>query len=370
MFLALRELRHARLRYLLLGAIITLIAWLVFLLSGLTNGLASNNAGAIKGMPTDYFVFQADARSQLARSLLPAAQVAQVRQLPGVTDAAPLGQMMVSVKREAGGEQLDAVILAIEPGSFVAPTITAGQGLGATVSNGIVVDKKLANKGVVLGDTLLVQPTGERLQVVGFTSGQTFSHAAVIFTTIAQWQQLRFAAPGSAGNVTNPISAIAVRGDSAVANRITGAIPGVAVADRAITVNKLPGYSEEFGSLLMIQGFLFVIAALILAVFFYVITLQKTPQFGILKALGARTSFLARDLIGQVCLLTVGGILVGGLLTFGVTLIVPSGMPFALDPGLVFVYGFVLLAVALLGTLLSLRRIATIDPLIAIGRND
>lgn len=370
MFLALRELQHSRLRYLLLGAIITLIAWLVFLLSGLANGLATDNAGAIQRMPVDYFVFQSDARLQMPRSLLPLAAVEQVRAQPGVADAAPLGQMMLSVKRATGGEQLDAAMLAIEPGSFVAPAITAGRPLDAGVVNGVVVDKKLADKGVALGDTLIVQPTGEQLTVLGFTSGRTYGHAPVIYATIAAWQKLRFAAPGSAGQVQNPVSVIAVRAGQSAAEALPGALPGTEVASRSAAVGKLPGYSEEAGTLLMIQVFLFVIAALILAVFFYVITLQKTPQFGLLKAIGARTAFLARDLVGQVFLLTVGGIASGALLTFGIAAIIPGAVPFALDPRLVLGYGVVLLVVSLAGTLLSLRRIATIDPLIAIGRND
>jgi putative ABC transport system permease protein len=369
MFLALRDLRHARLRYLLLGAIITLIAWLVFLLSGLANGLASDNAGAIKAMPADYFVFQADARTQLARSILPGATVEAARDVPGVTAAAPLGQQMIAVRRAAGSEQLDAAVLAIEPGSFIAPPLTAGRALDPATPNGIIVDRKLVAEGVALGDTLIVQPTGETLTVIGLTEGQTFSHAPVTFTTLDTWRQLRFAAPGAAGGRAAPISAVVVRADAAAAEQLA-ALPGVTIATRDATTMALPGYSEEAGSLLMIQGFLFVIAALILAVFFYVITLQKTAQFGILKAIGARTSYLARDLLGQVALLAVAGIGAGGLLTWAVTLIVPRGMPFALDPRLVAAYALTLLVVALLGATLSLRRIATIDPLIAIGRND
>src|SRR5262245_41962989 len=107
MFLALRELQHSRLRYLLLGTIITLIAWLVFILSGLANGLASDNAAAVRNMPADQFVFQSDSRLLLHRSLLPQGVVEQVRQVPGVRDATPLGQLGVTVARDEGGDRID-----------------------------------------------------------------------------------------------------------------------------------------------------------------------------------------------------------------------------------------------------------------------
>ncbi|HEX5503721.1 MAG TPA: ABC transporter permease [Thermomicrobiales bacterium] len=368
MFLALRELRHARLRFAMIAAIMTLIAWLVFLLSGLANGLAADNAGAIQRLPADYLVFQADSRLLLQRSTLPPSAVAAVAAVPGVTAAAPLGQTMATVRRAAGGDQLDAAILAIDPASFLAPPIASGRPLQGAPANGVVVDRKLAEHGVVLGDTLLLQPSGRPLVVVGFTSGQAYSHAPVIYAPLARWPELRAAVPGAAGAGDTPINAVAVRADSAAAGRIAAAVPGVAVASRAEAVQQVPGYQEERGTLLMIQVFLVVIAAFIIAAFFYVLTMQKTAQFGVLKALGASTGFLARDLLGQVLLLTVGGIALGAALAFGVAGLLPGAIPFALAPHLVGLYGAALLAVALGGALLSLRRIATTDALSAIGR--
>ena len=48
MFLALKELKHAKLRYTLMSIIIVLIAWLVFILSGLGNGLSTLSAATVK----------------------------------------------------------------------------------------------------------------------------------------------------------------------------------------------------------------------------------------------------------------------------------------------------------------------------------
>ncbi|HHQ0972437.1 TPA: ABC transporter permease, partial [Listeria innocua] len=42
MFLALRELKHSKLRYILIGLIMVLIAWLVLFVTGLANGLAND----------------------------------------------------------------------------------------------------------------------------------------------------------------------------------------------------------------------------------------------------------------------------------------------------------------------------------------
>lgn len=370
MFLALREFRHSRVRYLLIGAIITLIAWLVFLLSGLANGLSTDNGAALIHMKADHLVFESNVKLYLHRSILPLADVAKIQQIPGVKSAAPLGQLTVTVQRSDSSTQIDATILAIDPSSILAPRIVGGQALTASASNDVVIDDSFKRFGVKLGDRLLITPSDQPLVVTGFTTGQKYNHLPVIFTTIPLWQSLKFAAPGSAGNVVNPISAVAIQADSAAANRVAQQIPGVEVATRQLALESLPGYKEENGTITMMLVFLFVIAAFVLAVFFYVITLQKSNQFGVLKALGAGTRFLAQDLVSQVMVLTVMGVVVGAALTFAVAAVIPPELPFALSYRLIVIYGVILLLVGLIGTLLSLRRIANIDPLVAIGRVD
>lgn len=367
MFLALRELRYARLRYLMIGTIITLIAWLVFLLSGLANGLANDSAAAIKAMPASAVVFQQGSQLLLQRSILPAAVVAQVRRIPGVTAATPLGQSTVTVQRAAGGDRLAATILAIDPRGFLAPPVVAGQALRDAPAGGVVVDRSLTKDGVRLGDTLILQPGGARLTVIGLTSGRTYSHMPVIYAPLALWQSLQASGPAHG---TGAISAVAIQADARAATRLPAAVRGIEVGNLAAVIQGVPGYAEETGSLTMIQGFLVVIAAFIVAAFFYVLTLQKTAQFGVLKVLGASSAVLSRDLLGQVVLLTASGVAAGALLAVGVAQVMPSSIPFLLEQRLVALYGGVLLAVALLGALLSLRRIAAIDALTAIGRAD
>jgi putative ABC transport system permease protein len=371
MFLTLREFKHSRLRYLLIATIMTLVAWLVFLLSGLANGLGTGNAAALMNMPADYLIFQTDSRFSMSRSILPMQTLNQVKQVTGVKAAAPLGELTVTTEL-ANSSKLDVTILGIDPTSFLAPPIVEGQMLQAGSGNGVVLDSSAKNdNNLKLGDTLKVTPGGQIVTVVGFTRNQTYSHLPVMFMNIQQWQAIKF--PPSTTNAkaqsSDSLSAIAVQMDEATATKVK-ALAGVEVANRATAVNKLPGYSEESGSVNMILGFLLLIAAFIMAAFFYVIILQKTNQFGILKALGARTNFLVRDTVAQVVLVALAGVVIGGILTYGVAAIMPAKVPFALDSGQLLFYSLVLVVVAMGSSLLSLRYIAKIDPLIAIGRLD
>jgi putative ABC transport system permease protein len=320
-------------------------------------------------LKADYLVFQSDSRFTLSRSTLPLTTLDEVNRVNGVKAAAPIGQLTVTTELDTGAK-VDATILAINPDSFLAPPLTEGQALkpGQT-GGGVVIDETAKKQNVKLGDTLKVLPSGQPLKVIGFTSGQTYGHMPVIYMDLPNWQAIKFATPEAQQQFPNAVSAIAVQMDSAAAAQLQGQ-PGLEVATRQEAINKLPGYSEESSTINMIVVFLLLIAALIMAAFFYVITLQKLNQFGVLKVLGAKTSYLAREMMAQVLIIAVAGVIIGAGLSFLLASLMPGSIPFNLEAGLVLVYSGILVAVALVGTLLSLYKVAKIDPLIAIGRVD
>ncbi|BBN96544.1 hypothetical protein DEIGR_200002 [Deinococcus grandis] len=349
MYLALRELTHHRLRSLLVGGIVALIAFMVFMLTGLTRGLAHDNAALLIETPATHFVTTQDAEGVFSRSFI---TTSDLRALTGTLgpDATPLAQTFTSLS--AHTRQLSAVLIGVDPRGFLAPAPT--QGAPLSTGNGAVVDESLQGDGVRLGDTLTLRPGGETVQVTGFTRSARLNHQPVIFIDLDRWHALNPRATGT-------VNAVALRGPAAT-------LPATLTQrTRAQTLQALPGYREEQGSLTMIQGFLIVVAAFVMAAFFYVLTLQKTPQFGLLKAIGASTRTLAAALVTQMLLLTALATAAATLGTLGATALLPEGLPFTLTPGALLGASGLLIAVAALSSLLSLRRIAHVDPLIAIG---
>lgn len=178
-------------------------------------------------------------------------------------------------------------------------------------------------------------------------------------------REVNGAGEGGAGVVFN---AIAFKGSGSTAAEVGAQVSGVDVISKAEALKGIPGYKEEQGSLLMMIAFLFIIAAFVLAVFFYVITIQKINQFGVLKAIGAKTGFLARSLLAQVLSLSVFSLAIGIALTYGVSAVLPDSMPFELNFSLVGGSALLFLVVAVAGSLLSLYRVAKVDAIEAIGR--
>jgi putative ABC transport system permease protein len=193
LFLSWREIKHSKLRYLLIGSIIMLISWLVFLLAGLGSGLSTDNGSAIKNMKSDHIIFQKNALLIMHRSLIPLSAVDEISKISGVKAAAPLGQLTVTVSSLHSDKQIDSTVLATEPGSFLMPSVIEGSTLTRdSAANEIIVDKIFKRYGVKLGDQIKVLHMDQEYKVVGFTTGQTFNHLPVIFMDIPSWQMLKF----------------------------------------------------------------------------------------------------------------------------------------------------------------------------------
>ncbi|WP_211747761.1 ABC transporter permease [Paenibacillus sp. Marseille-Q4541] len=364
MFLALREMKHSKLRYLLIGLIMVLIAWLVLFVSGLAKGLGNDNASALQNMDADYIVLQNESDLRLNRSLLSNEILDQVRSITGEQGATPLGLQMSTLTKEGSNTKTDATFFAIDTNSFIAPTIVEGKMIDNKSAEEVVADVTLKEEGYAIGDRIEDQSSGKTFTIVGFSEGQSYSHSPVIHMNMAGWFALHDADPNSK---IYHFNAIALQTTQDNADQISQ-IKDIEVIAKDDALSGIPGYKEEQGSLLMMIAFLFVIAAFVLAVFFYVITIQKMNQFGVLKAIGAKTGYLVRNVVSQILLLTIVSLVVSIALTYGVAAILPASMPFDLSPSLVALCSVLFIVVSILGSLLSLYRVAKIDAIEAIGR--
>ncbi|MBA9084634.1 putative ABC transport system permease protein [Fontibacillus solani] len=372
MFLALKELKHAKLRFLMIGIITVLIAWLVFILSGLGNGLSTLAAASFKNMDTDYVTFEKGSRASMSRSVISESLIAELKQQDNVTDAAPMGATMATILNDKANneddQKVDVAVLGVIPGSFLEPSIIEGNSLNSSDLQEVIVNDTLKDKGFSIGDTLTLEGTPEVVKIVGFVKNETYNHVPVIFAPLDKWRAIQFAAPGSNHGIKDPVNAIMVQGTDLDSTALNEHFTNTEIVTKSAAVQGMPGYKEENGTIMMMLAFLLAISAFVLAVFFYVLTLQKSNQFGILKAIGASNGFLGKAIVSQVFLLSLISIIVGILFTYSTALILPEGMPFALDVKLVVVYAILLLVISVLGSLVSVRKITKIDPLQAIGR--
>lgn len=360
MFLALKEFKHAKLRYALVSAVISMVAALVFILSGLANGLASGNSEAISAIDADGFVVASGSEYLLDRSRLSQDVVDAVQNTEGIDDAQPMSATNGNVSKNDDPDLIGISIIAVPPDSFLSPSVKSGDSL-ADVQDGVVIDESLVDEGVEVGDTLTFDPSGVELKVVGTTDNHEYRLAPTLFVSLDSFAKIRPDLDGGFGT-------IAVRGDADAIKALPDTVENIMVGSHTDMIEGLPGYQEQNLTLDMIQIFLIVIAAGIIAAFFFILTLQKMGELGVMKALGATTKVLAGALVLQSVILGVIGVLVGIAAGCTVQILADGVVPYKLQWTQMAVFGLIILAVAVVGTLLSLIRIARVDPLDAINK--
>ena len=352
-FVAIRDLRFARGRFALMGAVISLITMLVVLLSGLTVGLGRGNTSAITDLHADHLVFSAPAAGQtlsFTESSIGASVQHDWALAPSVRTADPV---TVTMSRAASGDRSAGVsVFSVPSGSPLAPSVTTGH---------VALSTKAAEAlGAGAGER--IELAGRPVTVTEVSGTQEFSHAPVIWTATSD-------APAS-GQEPGSATFIALTTNGADLAALDQQL-GTRTLTPHQSLSAIGSYTSENGSLQLMRLLLFAISALVIGAFFTVWTIQRSAEIAILKALGASTGYLLRDALGQALALLVLGTAIGaGLATAAgavITAIAGTAVPFQLDLSTALLPAGVMVLLGLAGTAASLRTVTTVDPLTALG---
>ena len=133
-------------------------------------------------------------------------------------------------------------------------------------------------------------------------------------------------------------------------------------------IDVLLGVDQQQRVFNQIIGVTVVIAIVVVALFFALITVERTALYGVLKAVGASSLFLFAGVLLQALVVTMIAAVIGIAASLAVDALLPAGgIPFVVQPArLIGSVGYLLLA-ALVGCALSLRRVLRVDPAAAIG---
>ncbi|HCC5684972.1 TPA: FtsX-like permease family protein [Staphylococcus aureus] len=349
MFLAWNEIRRNKLKFGLIIGVLTMISYLLFLLSGLANGLINMNKEGIDKWQADAIVLNKDANQTVQQSVFNKKDIENKYK-----KQATLKQTGEIV---SNGHQKDNVLVfGVEKSSFLVPSLIEGH--KATKDNEVLADETLKNKGFKIGDTLSLSQSDEKLHIVGFTESAKYNASPVIFTNDATIAKIN---PRLTGD---KINAVVVRDINWKDKKLNQELEAVSIND---FIENLPGYKPQNLTLNFMISFLFVISATVIGIFLYVMTLQKTSLFGILKAQGFTNGYLANVVISQTLILALFGTAFGLLLTGVTGAFLPDAVPVKFDVLTLLVFAIVLMIVSVLGSLFSILTIRKIDPLKAIG---
>ena len=119
----------------------------------------------------------------------------------------------------------------------------------------------------------------------------------------------------------------------------------------------------------LIRGFLYAISALVVGAFFTVWTVQRKAEIALLKALGASTGYVLRDALAQVLTILVVATALGTAVGLAIGSALMGKAPFALSVPAVAGASGLLILLGAVGAAVAIRRITSVDPLIALGAN-
>lgn len=343
MKIAWKEIKKSKARFIILGSIVFLVSLLTFVISGLANGLSQDNAALIKDMPDGQFYMDDDAEETYNLSKID--EDVQNSMLQDNKEAAALSIQMGFVNDENDKQQSVAFVTSTDSDLFE----NVGEGE-------IVLDSSLKEKGIKTGDTLTNNQLSGDFTVKGFVDQKKFSHSPVAYINMDDYKEMYH---------VNEMQLVFIPGQD---NQ--QAIEGLQAFSNKDFLDTIPSYSAEQLSLNMIIWFLVVISGMLFGIFFYMMNVQKIGLYGILKAIGVKTSYLFRMMWAQMLLITIIALALSASLSQIFAMFAPEGMPFHLTINTTVQLSVIFLIIGFIGATLSGLQIKKVEPLQAIQQGE
>lgn len=355
MFLAWKEIWHSKGKFSLIISVVFLVSYLVYFLTSLAYGLASSYTNGVNKLQADEIVLTVDSNNNIMMSFMKNEDYDAITVDSG--SKAKLGLFPAVIKDASATSTQDTreeiYVFGIENGSFIAPKETPSSGL---LDNQVVADSSLKDSGYNVGDQLVVAGTTLTWEIVAFTDKATYQTAPILYTNLNTWKQLRYASVPF-----DVFSAVVVKGT------VGSKGENLQVYTISEFIGTLPGYNAQVATFSIMIGFLIIIVAFVLGIFIYVLTIQKSSMFGVMKAQGISNFYIGNSVVSQTIIITGIGVALGLILTLVTGYFIGGFVPFAVNP--LFYLGITLafFLFSILGGLFSVGAVLKIDPLRAIG---
>lgn len=358
MFLALKELKYSKMKFALIIAVIILISYLVYFLTSLAYGLASSYTNAINEWESTHIIMTIDANDNMMMSYMTQTDFESVS-VEGKKER--LGLFPAVITNPLVSNDVDSRInvyfFGIENDSYLKPKNNLTVEL---VGNHVIVDEEFKKEGYKIDDIFVVSTTSgttKEFIIKGFSVNTTYQTAPVVYMSLATWQEYRY----DSQTPPNIYSGIIINGE------VNSLGSNLSLYETKDFINTLPGYTAQVLTFSTMIIFLIIIVAFVLGIFIYVLTIQKTNMFGVMKAQGISNSYIGFSVIIQTFLLVAIGIIFGLILTTLSGYFLGQTIPFAFNPLFYTVITIAFFIFALFGALFSVKAVLKIDPLKAIG---
>ena len=196
-----------------------------------------------------------------------------------------------------------------------------------------------------MGDRVTLNGSDQKYKIVGFLKNAKINIAPIAYGTMTAWKKLRPMAPN-------------VEASGIISKKnLDFKAKNVRSYDKQTFVNKLPGYTFTF-----MIGFLMVISLIVIAVFLYILTIQKMPNYAVLRAQGIPSKTLIGATLSQSLILVIIGTVLAYLLMLLTVSVMPATVPIDFAPWIMISTFAGMIVMGVIGGLIPIRSILKVDP--------
>lgn len=363
MFLAWKDIKRNKRKFFVISLVLLSTIYLVFFTLGLSTGLRENGASKIIHSSAETFILREGSSSRLENSSFSGSYATKIQEEIG-EEALVLGVRLTNVENisdEEVDQSFGISYIGIEPHTFMSPQITVGR--APEQADEVLASRPIENEGVSIGDRVRDTHMNIDYTIVGFTEEETFNYSPILYISPEQFIETSLHGQMS-GYAT--VQAIATQ---LLPEEVAPIVEGfdVEINSKDEIVQATPGLYAQSVSFFLLILCMYIISGTILAMFFYILTLQKKGEYGLVKALGGSTRFLFYSILSQVLIVSTSTIFLSLILIYLTILILPSIVPFSLSLSSVIGSSFLFILVSLLGALASIKEVHKIDPILVMG---
>jgi putative ABC transport system permease protein len=375
-YLAIKEVVRNKGRFFLVALVIALITVLVLFIAALGEGLSNANRKYVANLDAQLIVFLDKSDYNISSSRLETNTVKSVRRVDGVADAGPIytsTSEIVSLPKP-----LKISILGAEAERPGMPALLEGRYFRSGEAREAVMDAGVAQRAnLKVGDEIRIRSTqGTKdqfftLTIVGLVDKQDYFFQPTFFLPASTWELVRPQSESDLKDDTPYPNIVAVKlSDPTQVNvmsaRLLAQVPNIQVADIQKTIDNIPGYTAQQGTVQTQAVFTLLIGILVIGGFFQIQILQKVPQIGVLKAIGSSNLVVGLSAVIQIIIVTAIGVGIGAGLNYLFSLSLPPAIPLAFNGTRSLIAIVLLLFIGPLGGMVSIIYAIRIEPLKAL----
>ncbi|WP_115789489.1 ABC transporter permease [Arthrobacter silvisoli] len=361
LFLALKNLVQEKTRLLISVGGVAFSVLLIMSIQGLYQGWSNKIGEYIRTVPADYWITQTGATDMFhTPSVLPLTVGERIATVDGVAAAKPFSGRRVAF--EHNGRDINLYVIADDTENNVGAPARVVEGKPVPGKGEIIIDRVVArSENLRIGDSIPL--AGRTLKVAGYSEGGYILSFSFAFTTKEDAESI-LQLPGATNFFLVTVKAGSNAGD--VAERIE-ADPAVdAITKDRFVENNTNIVRDTFLPIILVLLLIGIAVGMtVIGLTIFTSTIEKAREYGVLKAIGVTNLQLYAVVVEQAITAAVLGYLLGAGLALAVSAAAGSYVPEFIteirwwDAGWIFA---VTVAMAVVSSLLPVRRLARIDP--------